>query len=169
MDELPVTQGPAPHPRDYRSELIASLTRILGEWTAPDFLTAVAAREGVHLDAAAIVMITVLANHGAQRPSALAAHLVTGASNASKIIKRLTDAGLALREPDPADARAQLITLTDAGRQIAASFVCAGDGLVDELLRGWSEADRELFTGLLQRFEKATVALASALRPTPTS
>lgn len=160
------TAGGPPYSGDYRSELMASLTRILGEWTAPEFLTAIAAREGVDLDAAAIVTVTVLANHGPQRPSALAAHLVTGASNASKIIRRLTEAGFAIREPDPDDARAQLITLTDAGRKIAASFVSAGDGLVDELLEGWSAADRELFTGLLQRFEQATVALAAGLRPT---
>ncbi|GAA4366629.1 MarR family winged helix-turn-helix transcriptional regulator [Paeniglutamicibacter cryotolerans] len=162
------TAGRPPHSGDYRSDLIASLTRILGEWTAPEFLTAVAARGGVHLDAAAIVTVTVLANHGPQRPSALAAHLVTGASNASKIIRRLTEAGFAVREPDPEDARAQLITLTEAGRKVAASFVCAGDGLVDELLEGWCASDREVFTDLLQRFEKATVALAAGLRPATT-
>lgn len=149
---------------DYRSDLVASLTRILGEWTAPEFLTGVVAREGVNLDAVGIITITVLANGGPQRPSALAAHLVTGASNASKIIHRLTDAGLASRTPDPDDARAQLIALTTAGQQVAAAFVRAGDGLVDELLGGWSERDKEDFTRLLRRFEAATVHLAAGLR-----
>lgn len=148
---------------DYRPQLISSLTRILGEWTAPEFLSGVVAREGIHLDPPAIVVVTILAEHGPRRPSALAAHLVTGASNISKIIRRLGDAGLAIRKPDPEDARAQLVELTTAGRGVAAAFVRAGDGLVDELLAGWSERDRSTFVALLQRFEGATVRLAAAL------
>lgn len=148
---------------EYRSLLIASLTRVLGEWTAPEFLSSVVAREGVHLDPPAIVVVTILAQNGPQRPSSLAARLVTGASNISKIIKRLGEYELTVREADPQDARAHLVRLTPAGHRIASAFVRAGDGLVDELLAGWSEADRLAFVSLLQRFEAATVRLSAQL------
>lgn len=144
--------------------LVSVLTRILAEWTAPDFLTAVAAREGVDLDPGAITMVTILANSGPQRPSRLAADMVTGASNISKILARLITAGLARRIADPTDARAQLVELTASGQRTAAALVRAGDGLVDELFAGWTEPDRKEFTRLLARFGDATTALSGRLR-----
>lgn len=154
---------------EYRSQLVSSLTRVLGEWTAPEFLSGVVAREGIQLDPPAIVVVTILAQDGPQRPSSLAGRLVTGASNISKIIKRLCETGLAVRETDPHDARAQLVQLTAAGDKVASAFVRAGDGLVDELLDGWSEADRLAFVSLLQRFEAATVRLSAELSATAAS
>lgn len=148
---------------DYRAALISALTRILGEWTAPGFLTGVAAREGVHLDPPAIVVVTVISQQGPQRPSALAAHLVTGASNISKIIRRLSESGLVVRIADPDDARAQRVQLTPAGEEVAAAFVTAGNGMVDELLEGWSENDRRQFVALLERFAVSSAAFAGAL------
>lgn len=147
----------------YRSQLMSSLIRVLGEWTAPEFLSGVAAREGIHLDPPAIVVVTILGQHGPQRPSSLAARAVTGASNISKITRRLGETGLVVREADPQDARAQLVRLTPAGQQVASAFVRAGDGLVDEVLDGWSDADRLAFVSLLQRFEAATVRLSGDL------
>ncbi len=147
--------------------LLTSLTRILAEWTAPDFLTAVAAREGVDLDPGAITMVTILAKDGPQRPSRLAANMVTGASNVSKILARLTAAGLAQRVPDPTDARAQLAELTGPGQRVAEAFVRAGSALVDELLMGWTDVERTEFTRLLAKFGDSTIALSARLRGRP--
>ncbi len=69
------------------------LQGIMAQWTSPDFMTAVAAREGVHLDPASLVAVTILGSYGPQRPSVLAARMVTGASNISKIAARLQEAG----------------------------------------------------------------------------
>ena len=147
----------------YSAELIATLTRVLAEWTAPDFLTAVAAREGVDLDPGAITMVTMLSREGPQRPSQLATNMVTGASNISKITARLTAAGLARRVQDPRDARAQLLELTRSGEQVAAALVRAGTGLVDDLLNGWDDTDRTDLARLLKKFEGSTIALADGL------
>ncbi len=151
---------------EYGSELISALNRILAEWTAPGFLTGVAAREGVRLDSSAIIVVTLLAKRGPQRPSALATHLVTGASNISKIIRRLSETGLVVRAPDPDDARAHRVQLTPAGDRTAAAFVKAGDGMVDELLEGWSDADRRSFVILLERFATASTSFAATLGTT---
>lgn len=147
----------------YQDALLTSLTRIIGQWTAPDFLTGVVAREGVDLDSGAITTITLLSANGPQRPSLLAHHMVTGASNISKIVARLAAAGLAERIPDPADARAQLIKLTPSGQCVANTFVRAGDGLVDDLLSGWSPQDRCELVRLLQKLEKSTIDFSEQL------
>lgn len=143
--------------------LIASLTRVLAEWTAPEFLTAVVAREGLELDPGAITMVSILSHDGPQRPSHLATKMVTGASNVSKIVARLSTAGLVERVADPTDARAQRVELSTAGHQVAATFVRAGNGMVDELLDGWQENDRAEFTRLLSKFEESTISLSTRL------
>lgn len=153
---------------DYRAILLPALTRVLGEWTAPDFLRKVAAREGVDLDPGAITMITILASSGAQRPSALSEKMVTGASNVSKILARLAKTGLAVRIRDPLDARAQLVKLTPVGQKAADAFVRAGNGLIDDLLHSWSETDRREFTRLLQMFEQSTIAFTAQQAKTST-
>ncbi|ALO65763.1 MarR family transcriptional regulator [Arthrobacter alpinus] len=143
--------------------LIASLTRVLAEWTAPEFLTAVAAREGVDLDPGAITMVTILSHDGPLRPSHIATKMVTGASNISKITARLSKAGLVERVSDPSDARAQRVQLTASGHQTAAKLVLAGNGVVGDLLNGWPEKDRAEFTRLLARFESSTIMLSNRL------
>lgn len=145
--------------------LIASLTRVLAEWTAPDFLMGVTAREGIDLDPGAITMVTVLSHapKGAMRPSAVASNMVTGASNVSKISARLIKAELVTRIADPDDARAQLLTLTAAGKEVAQAFVRAGNGLVEELLEDWSTQDRTEFQRLLAKFETSSIRFASGL------
>ena len=153
-----------PSPASHQEALVASLTRIIREWTAPDFLSAVVAREGVDLDPAAITMITVLSAAGPMRPSALAGKMVTGASNVSKVVARLTASGMVNRMPDPADARAGLVGLTAAGQRVAQSFVRAGDGLVEELLRGWAPDERTELVRLLTKFEQSTLSFSTQLR-----
>lgn len=164
------TAAVVPNSRGHQDEIIASLIRIIGEWTAPDFLSAVVAREGVDLDPAAITMVTILSVEGPLRPSALAARMVTGASNVSKVVARLAASGMAERVSDPVDARATLIALTDAGRRVAQSFVRAGDGLVDDLLRDWSPQERTELAQTLAKLEQSTIAFSTQLRkgpPTP--
>lgn len=154
------------HPTD-GAAIIASLTRVLAEWTAPEFLTAVAAREGVDLDPGAITMVTILSKNGPLRPSRLATNMVTGASNISKILARLTKAGLTRQTTDPTDARALKVELTPAGHQVAAAFVRAGNGLIDELLDGWPKKERAEFAHLLAKFEHSTITLSARMANEP--
>lgn len=144
--------------------LIELLNRLLAQWTAPGFTTAVAAREGVVLDSAALTLLSILNNSGAQRPSALSERMVTGASNISKITARLEEAGLVRRMPDPVDSRASLIDLTEAGAQAGQALRRSGNTLVDLLLQGWSPRDRTELVRLLTRFEAETERVAGALR-----
>jgi DNA-binding MarR family transcriptional regulator len=53
---------------------------------------------------------------GPMRPGVLAAHLQVGAPVMSRQVAALAADGLLERRPDPADGRAELVSLTDAGR-----------------------------------------------------
>ncbi len=154
------------HP--YSSDFLAALTGIIAQWTAPNFLVSVTAREGIDLDPTSITAISVLGRLGPLRPSALADHLGTGASNVSKVLGRLETAGLIERRKDTADARASIVQLTPAGDDTAAAFVRAGDGMLDELLDGWTEKERHLLTQLTQRLDVSTRAFAAKIATTPT-
>lgn len=161
-------QNPSPTPvNPYSNALMSSLIRIVGQWSAPDFLTAVVARQGLQLDPGSITVITLLAGGGPWRPSELARQMVTGPSNVSKILARLTTNGIVERIPDPADARANLITLTPSGTAVANVFVQAGDSLVDELLTGWDDTERQDLVRLLGKLEQSTTALSAHLRNAP--
>ncbi|MET3809111.1 MarR family transcriptional regulator [Arthrobacter sp. UYEF3] len=151
---------------EQNTALIEVLNGILAQWTAPDFTTAVAAREGVALDPAALTLLTILNNSGAQRPSALAERMVTGASNISKITARLQQAGLVGRSGDPLDSRASLILLTEAGQRAGEALQHAGNSLIDELLEGWSAEDRSDLVRLMARFEIESNRVAATLRDT---
>lgn len=153
------------HP--YSSDFLAALTGIIAQWTAPNFLVSVTAREGIDLDPTSITAISVLGRLGALRPSVLAEHLATGASNVSKVLGRLEAAGLVERRKDERDARATLIQLTPAGDDVAAAFIRAGDGMLEELLDGWTEKERHLLTQLTQRLDISTRAFAARITSTP--
>jgi DNA-binding MarR family transcriptional regulator len=153
------------HP--YSSDFLAALTGIIAQWTAPTFLVNVTAREGIDLDSTSITAIHFLDRQGPLRPSVLADQLGTGASNVSKVLGRLESAGLIERRKDEVDARATLIQLTAAGDEVAAAFVRAGDGMLDELLDGWSDEERHLLTQLTQRLDDSTRAFGAKLTSLP--
>lgn len=145
----------------YSSNLVASVTHLIGTWTGADFIASVARSEGVDIGNPSIVVITLVANGGPQRPSALSDALVTGASNVSKILSRLERDGLVERRADPLDARASLVHLTERGDDVARALVRAGDRLIDDLLADWTEADRSDFTRLMTKFDASSTAFAA--------
>ncbi|MFJ6416595.1 MarR family winged helix-turn-helix transcriptional regulator [Paeniglutamicibacter sp. NPDC091659] len=152
------------HPESGNPALVHALNGILAQWTSPEFITAVAAREGVHLDPGAITMVTILGSAGPQRPSALAARMVTGASNISKIVARLQEAGAIQKLADPRDSRASLVELTAAGRDMAEALTRSGTSLVTELIGQWSTEDRSDLLRLLDRFERESKRVAIDLK-----
>lgn len=149
---------------DQNSTLIHTLNGILAQWTTPTFTTAVAAREGLILDSAALALLSIINNDGPLRPSALAERMGTGASNISKIFARLQEAGLAERLGDPADSRAFLIGLTAAGEQAGQAVRRSGHSLIDDMLEDWSEQDRDTLVRLLSQFNSESKRVAADLR-----
>ncbi|MGI8577916.1 MAG: MarR family winged helix-turn-helix transcriptional regulator [Nocardioidaceae bacterium] len=98
-----------------------------------------------------------LMRHDAMRLSDLAAKVELDASTVSRQIKQLETLGVVERAPDPADGRASLVKLSDAGRtQMLDAFRRRFDR-IKAVLAPWSERDRAQLQQLLIR-------LASDLR-----
>jgi DNA-binding MarR family transcriptional regulator len=90
------------------------------------------------------------------RPTDLAATLMLTTSGTTKRLDRLEAAGHLTREPDPADRRGVLITLTPLGRRLVDA--AAAKHLANErrILSGLTAAEQRQLAGLLR---KLTIAL----------
>ncbi|MER6024410.1 MarR family transcriptional regulator [Streptomyces sp. NPDC001851] len=68
------------------------------------------------LESSAYGLLIRLDEYGGQRATELAAYIGVGKATMSRQLRALEELGLIAREPDPADGRAWLVTLTDEGR-----------------------------------------------------
>lgn len=137
----------------YERPIAADLVRIVTAWTDDGYRAAIAARAEV--DPRLSTPVFVLAEAGALRPGILAKRLHSSPPATSRLLAELAAAGLAARIPDPVDARAALVVLTDAGRRAAAALVREGDRLIDELTADWSQRERDALADGLRRFATA--------------
>jgi DNA-binding MarR family transcriptional regulator len=70
------------------------------------------------------------------------------------LVGRLERDGLVRRAPDPADARAVLVHLTDAGRERLAHRRAARAAVIDARLRALTDADRACLQSALPALTK---------------
>lgn len=83
----------------------------------------------------------------------------------SRRIDRAEAAGLVARRPDPDDRRAQLISMTDAGREALADFEPQLVQVVGEIVHAHlSDDEMATLVDLLDRIEAAATALVSGDR-----
>jgi DNA-binding MarR family transcriptional regulator len=66
-------------------------------------------------------VLVTLDQHGPQRLGALAEAVRVTAPSMTRIVNALERDGLVLREPDPADGRAQVVAMTATGRSLLGS------------------------------------------------
>jgi DNA-binding MarR family transcriptional regulator len=79
----------------------------------------------------------------------------------SRQVRALEDVGFVQREADPADARAALVSATQAGREAFERTKQQRTEVLDEVLSGWPPEERETFVRLLSRFnEQLEAAIA---------
>ena len=142
--------------RQFSSLLVGELSTLVNRWNSHHFQLAHASRLHNARDFTANKTMYLLGLNGPMRPSALAVDLGSGRSNVSKVLARLEAEGLVRREADPADSRAQLVELTDRGREVSHDTFRIGDEMIDELTAGWSELDRTTLTRLITRLNEAT-------------
>ncbi|MEU0448194.1 MarR family winged helix-turn-helix transcriptional regulator [Streptomyces tendae] len=69
------------------------------------------------LESSAYGLLVRLGESGGQRATDLAAFIGVGKATMSRQLRALEDLGLVAREPDPADGRAWLVTLTPEGQE----------------------------------------------------
>lgn len=142
----------------YESDLLTSLLAIVSEWTSASFQEEFARRSGVQLDASAISAVYLLGRRGRLRPSELAAGLKLSAPTASKLISRLSAAGLVSRAANKSDSRSSLVALTAAGSAAAIRLFESGDLMMSDLLSDWSATDVGTLSSLTHRLAETVMS-----------
>jgi DNA-binding MarR family transcriptional regulator len=109
-------------------------------------------------DRAAYALLGRVAADGPTRLSALAGEMCVDLSVVSRQVAALEAAGMVARSPDPADRRASLIAVTEAGRELFAQKKAKFQALLRTLLADWSPDERAEFARLLGLFNAAFAA-----------
>ncbi|WP_418907484.1 MarR family winged helix-turn-helix transcriptional regulator [Glutamicibacter endophyticus] len=107
------------------------------------------------LQPAGYKVLALLMKRDGQQQNELAEHLEIDKATVSRIIKQLETQGLITRISDPADRRAQLVSITDEART---SWIATGTEARQNLRRKldeWSDEDVQRFAELLHRLNAA--------------
>jgi DNA-binding MarR family transcriptional regulator len=126
--------------------LIRRVRRVIGERA-----------RAVHRDLqpASYLMLTFLAAEGPQRSSVVSEKFNVDKGAISRQVQHLCDLGRLVREPDPADGRAMLISASpDAVRRLEAVDSGRREWL-DQQLAEWTETDLRDFVSGLERYNHA--------------
>ena len=113
-------------------------------------------------------LLLPLEQGGDQRCSALAAQAGVDVSVVSRQVSALERAGYVHRRPDPADGRASLIGLSEAGAAALARTREVRGQWTAEALADWTEEDARQFTVLLEELADGLDA-AGRRRSRPTA
>ncbi|RQP13067.1 MAG: MarR family transcriptional regulator [Microbacteriaceae bacterium] len=147
--------GEVPRIPAYRHDVTRSLVRVTATWTSADYQSRFARAAGVPDEPHALTVMFLLTERGPQRPTVLAGILGISAAATSRLVEALATAGLVTRTPDPEDARATLVALTEQGAAAATVLHEEGDRLSQRLLDGWTDEERTIFTRLMHRYADA--------------
>lgn len=126
--------------------LIRRIKRVIGERA-----------RAVHpdLQPASYLMLTYLSTSGPQRASVLVERFGVDKGAISRQVQHLVDLGLLVREPDPADGRAVLVSATSDAVRRMESVDRERRRWLDEKLVDWSEEDLRSFVTALGRYNAA--------------
>lgn len=138
-----------------------SLMRNVAGWRVPDFL-------GVDVTMSQAKCLYLAAVHPGIGMSALSEHLHVGSSAVSGLVDRLVEHGYLDRYEDPADRRAQLVSLTPAGTDVLDRIREFNADLLRTLLQGMSPAELDgLRLGLAALDREARQAFSTDLQHDP--
>jgi DNA-binding MarR family transcriptional regulator len=104
------------------------------------------------LDRPAYQALWRIVDEGPVRPTALAGLLGVDLSVVSRQVRSLEDVGFVQRQPDPADARAALISATESGLRAFETTRQQRNEVLGEVLADWPAQDRTELVRLLTRF-----------------
>ncbi|UQS24905.1 MarR family transcriptional regulator [Amycolatopsis thermalba] len=135
--------GPSRAPRHGVDDVAAALATV-GNWMfSPATRRRIMASSGLGLSLGDYTLLAQISVHAPVRLSVLAELMEVDKSTLSPPAKRLEQRGFIERRPDPADARAQLVSVTRAGKLAIGKLWKARAAAVAELLADWDTADVE--------------------------
>jgi DNA-binding MarR family transcriptional regulator len=111
---------------------------------------------GLDLPPADIDVLAILADGAGRTVGALATATATRPSTLTSLLDRLTKRGYIAREPDPADRRSFLISLTPAGRAAARHAAAAIADLERQALATVTPAQRAGFHAVIDALTEVT-------------
>lgn len=112
------------------------------------------------LDRPAYLALRRIVDEGPLRPTTLAGRLEVDLSVVSRQVRALEEAGLVQRRPDPADARAALVSVTEAGSQALEQVRQQRAAALGDVVSAWPPGDIDEFVRMLTRFnDEAEVAI----------
>lgn len=118
-----------------------------------------------------VVLLGMLHTHGAMRPGHIAARLGCGPSVVSRQLAALDEGGLVERATDPGDGRAELVSISDLGRERLAEVREALARRLADRLQDWPADDVRRATALVDDLVERLLDPAltpTSTRPTPT-
>lgn len=104
------------------------------------------------LDRPSFMLLHTLVHAGQARVTALAAAVHSDPSTVSRQVAALVGMGLLERRADPADGRASLVAVTEAGTALLERARKRRDERIAAITGRWRPAEREQFADLLNRF-----------------
>ena len=126
--------------------LIRRVRRVIGD-------RARAVHEG--LQPSAYLLLAHLAEQGPSRSSAVVEAFEIDKGAISRQVQHLVDLGLVVRDADPADGRAMLLTVTPEAERRLTEVARQRRTLLDERLGEWTEADLQVLVSALRRYNRA--------------
>ncbi len=109
-------------------------------------------------------VLRFVADGGRSRASDIAGRLGIGASALSRQVAELEEHALIAREPDPADGRAYLLSISGNGRSYLTDIQHRRASTIQQMLAGWSEEDAAHTASTVQHL---TATLRAAVVPSP--
>jgi DNA-binding MarR family transcriptional regulator len=144
-----------PDPDDSANEIIVGIVRAGEAFVA---LTN-QALNGYQLSPAARQALAVLDGAGQPlSPTEIARRLIVTTASITSLLDTLQRRGLVERQPDPADRRRLLITITPAAQDLVRRFVPEVVALQASVMKDIAEEDRRQFAAVLTRIREAIAA-----------
>ncbi|GAA3968126.1 hypothetical protein GCM10023085_58200 [Actinomadura viridis] len=164
--ELPEPDGRLSDP--VLSDVSLALFHLRRIWAKPDLMKRIRAQTSPGpgsrpLQLSNLMVVHAVAALGTEGDDAevtvgaVADRLEIDPSTASRLVGHAIDAGLVSRRPSPVDARRANLGLTEAGVRVKRVADRSRRAYLDELMAGWTPAERADFARLLTRFAEAAV------------
>jgi DNA-binding MarR family transcriptional regulator len=109
------------------------------------------------LDQAEYLLLRTVSELGSADVNTLACALGLDPSTAGRQVGVMTEKGLVLREPDPADRRRSVIVASAEGRSRMGQVRSRREGDLAELLADWSPAERRRLAEMFAKYNKAVI------------
>ncbi|MEU1663921.1 MarR family transcriptional regulator [Streptomyces sparsogenes] len=135
---------------------VASALAVVGNWMfSTTARRRIMAASGLELSLGDYTLLAQISQHAPVRLSVLADLMEVDKSTLTPPAKRLEARGFIVREPDPVDARAQLVSVSRAGKLAIRKLWQARAAIVAELMEDWSTAEIKSLATHLAAFAEA--------------